>query len=226
MKIAAVSDMHGNLSFDIERPSDILCICGDIFPLEIQQNEFLSQAWLFSDFIPWCERQPVGKCFLTAGNHDFLFFLRDKGKDNSKKLFNNTNIIYLKDTKHIYDFEGKSYVIYGTPWCHLFGYWPYMEDDKKLVKKFNKIPSNADILLTHDAPYGTSDKLDSKDYSLHIGSKPLRDAVISKKPKLMLHGHLHTANHSEEILNSTSVYNVSILDNRYKKKYSPLYLEL
>ena len=59
----------------------------------------------------------------------------------------------------------------------------------------------------------------------HIGSKPLRDAVIEKKPKYMFHGHLHSTNHDEEVLNETKVYNVSLLDERYEPIYQPLVIE-
>ena len=36
LKITAISDIHGDLP--IIDPCDVLCICGDIVPLEIQRN--------------------------------------------------------------------------------------------------------------------------------------------------------------------------------------------
>ena len=59
-----------------------------------------------------------------------------------------------------------------------------------------------------------------------IGNEPLRDVIIEKRPKINLHGHLHSANHNVERLNETDVYCVSILDEEYRIKYKPLYLEL
>lgn len=52
MKIAAISDLHGNLSFDVKK-SDILCICGDIIPLDVQRNYQGSKDWFKKRFIPW-----------------------------------------------------------------------------------------------------------------------------------------------------------------------------
>lgn len=99
-----------------------------------------------------------------------------------------------------------------------------MEDNITLESKFKNIPEDVDFLLTHDAPYGTSDICMQDIYwnnGEHIGSRPLRDAIIEKKPKYNLHGHLHSSNHDKEILNETKVYNVSLLDENYNLTYKP-----
>ena len=103
------------------------------------------------------------------------------------------------------------------------------ETDDTLSYHFEKIPDKLDVLLTHDAPYGVSDVClqdvwwNKKE---HIGSKPLANAVVIKQPKILLHGHLHTTNREEELLGKTSVYNVSLLDEKYEMVYKPLYLEI
>ena len=68
MKLCAISDMHGKLDFKIE-PCDILCICGDIVPLNVQSFHQGTIKWLIKHFVPWCEEQPCKKVFLIAGNH-------------------------------------------------------------------------------------------------------------------------------------------------------------
>ena len=71
MKICAISDIHGDL---IEIPEcDVLCICGDIFPLEIQKNPTECHEWFFSEFLPWAEACPCEQVYYIAGNHDFFF---------------------------------------------------------------------------------------------------------------------------------------------------------
>ena len=49
----------------------------------------------------------------------------------------------------------------------------------------------------------------------------MKIAVISD-----LHGHLHSANHGEELLGDTKVYNTSILNEQYNLVYEPLMIRL
>ena len=228
MKICGISDMHGILNFDIEE-CDILCICGDIVPLGVQSMHEGSANWIKKEFIPWCEKQPCDKVFLIAGNHDW-FFMRHP--DEVDEIFkDDKKITYLCDSLAEYeDKDGNSYRIYGTPWCHQFYNWAFMTSDMELEKIYNKIPYKVDILMTHDAPHGTSDVLLQEDIpwasDSHIGCIPLGNAVDDKKPILLLHGHLHSTNHECEMRGETEVYNVSMVDERYKKVYKPFYKEI
>lgn len=233
MKIAAISDMHGILDLKIDK-SNILCICGDIFPLKIQRNSFLCEQWFKDVFLSWCNEQPVDEIYLIAGNHDF--FLSQTKPYGVKELCKGTNVTYLEDneTKYLDIDSGKEYSIYGTPWCHQFGYWAFMGySDERLEEIYKKMPDNVDILLTHDAPYGYSDKLDPKQLEEqkrkdpgHIGGIGLTNAIKERKPKYNFHGHLHSTNHDVEMLDDTKIYNVSYVDEHYKPAYKPLYLEI
>jgi Icc-related predicted phosphoesterase len=230
MKICAISDMHGILDFDI-KPCDILCICGDILPLNIQSLHQSSIDWLIDAFIPWCEKQPCDKVFFIAGNHDWLFM---KHPDEIDEIFKDNNkITYLLDKDAEYTKEtSESYEnirIYGTPWCHQFYNWAFMTSDKELEKIYNKIPYKVDILLTHDCPYGTSDIiLQDVPWKTgdHIGCHPLGDAVDEKKPKIHFCGHLHSCTHEPQQRGETIVTNVSVVNESYKRVYEPLYMDI
>lgn len=225
MKIVAISDLHGQIPEITEQNYDILCICGDIFPLRAQNNLPQCESWLKKVFIPWCESLPCDTVLLIAGNHD-LYFERTLGSD-IYDVFSHTKIKYLENTS--YEINGVTF--YGTPYCHEFGNWSFMRSDECLSEIFENIPEDVDVLLTHDAPYGTSDIcLDITPWpnAGHIGSIPLRDAILDKAPKLVLHGHLHSTNHNVELMGETDteVYNVSLLNEEYKMAYPPLILEI
>ena len=225
VKVAAVSDTHGH--FIPVNPCDVLCICGDIYPprrMTVDQ----CRSWFKDSFMQWCSQQPASVILLVGGNHDS--FLADY-EEEVRGLLATTNVKYLKDESYEYRSEqtGQIITFYGTPWCHKFGNWSFMNyDNTQLEAVYNHIPYNLDVLLCHDAPYGISDICFENHPSrrTHIGCPALYTIVAKKQPKLLLHGHLHTANHSCEKLGSTEVYNVSITNERYSISFPPLYLEL
>lgn len=227
MKICGISDIHGDLSVKIQ-PCDVLCICGDIVPLEVQVNSKKSKRWLKELFIPWCSKQPCKKVLVVGGNHDFFLWhhplqMKEMVKEEEK-------IEYLLNEG--YEFEGVKF--FGTPLCKEFGYWafmyPYDEQDRILDKALEEWGKNIDVLLTHDSPYGVSDIILDKSCPWatdeHIGNKSLEAFIIKTAPKLHLHGHLHSTNHDEEILGVTKVYCVSILGEQYTIEYEPQYFDI
>lgn len=72
VKIAATSDLHGYLP-NIEEV-DILLICGDILPLDIQVNMPKSLQWLEYSFKPWAEALKCDQVVFIAGNHKITNF--------------------------------------------------------------------------------------------------------------------------------------------------------
>lgn len=227
MKIAAISDMHGILDFNIEK-SDVLFICGDIMPLNIQFYSKESKIWFTKTFFPWCKSLPVNDIYLIGGNHDWWIYRHPEEVRNICKEYM-PNLHYLLDEEAIYcDDIGNTFKIYGSPWCHQFGHWAFMGySDEALSKIFMNMPDDVDFLITHDAPYGVSDICSSVwNAGMHIGSHGLAAAMVLKQPKYNFHGHLHSSNHDCEMLNNTKVYNVSLINEDYKPQYYPLYLEI
>lgn len=234
MKVCSISDLHGNL---IWYPSDywkelweceVLFICGDTLPLHIQFDVPKSRSWLLKEFKPWAESLPVEKVYIIGGNHDAYFERQEK---EARNLFpENSKITYVKNNivEHISIQDGDTYKLFGTPYCHIYGQWPFMRPEEKLTELFNEMPEDIDVLFCHDAPYGVSDvcfegwSADGQ----HKGCPALRDAILAKNPKYCFHGHLHSSNHGEEILGDTKVYNTSILNEGYEITYEPLYIRI
>lgn len=231
MKIIALSDLHGTLLSveDYFEPCELVCICGDIVPLNIQANSRKTRQWLINKFKPWCESLPCDKVIFIAGNHDIYlnnldFMYTQFPKDKKVTYLFHENYVYTSRS-------GKEYTIFGTPYCKLFGNWAFMEMDNVLDKLYQDIPENLDILLTHDQPFGYGDIILQEDCpwydgKTHIGNKPLVKAIIEKRPRFQFNGHLHSCDHKLIEIGETKHYNVSIKDEHYDPIYNPLIIEI
>lgn len=226
MKICAISDLHGLLP-EIE-PCELVCICGDISPLNIQANSKKMRRWLFNEFLSWATLLPCDKVIFIAGNHDFSM----RNLDFMESVFSkDRKVTYLFHENYIYTSrESKEYSIFGTPYCQLFGNWAFMEMDTILDNLYKDIPENLDILLTHDQPYGYGDVLLQENCvwadGSHIGNKSLAKAVLEKQPKYMFTAHLHSTDHSCVEIGITKRYNVALKNENYEPVYKPLYIEI
>ena len=243
MKIVALSDLHGYLP-EVET-CDVVCICGDIMPLNIQRNIFASIAWLAGPFQEWALSLPCNKVIMTWGNHDFIgerlykygdyintdpswshgydgdmqneiLFQTNSGLDNRK-------IVILID--ETYKYNGVNF--YGTPWCPALNNWAFYGTAEELKEKFNKIPENTDVLITHCPPkFGQQGIVLQQgwNYLKNFGSQELQDAIVNKFPNrdnkvYVLSGHIHSGNHEIETLDNINYVNVSIKDEHYKDIY-------
>lgn len=223
MKIAVTSDLHGNLP-TIEE-CDLLLICGDIIPLELQTNMFASQDWLEGSFLPWCADCPAKKVVFIAGNHDF-FFERKKGMIAEMMLpWNQDDVYYLNNEEIILD----GVKIFGTPYCKIFGRWAFMREPERLQQYYSEIPENLDILISHDAPkienFGVL--LDNRwgPAPIDAGNPWLAEAIKEKKPKYAFCGHIHSGDHNMHQVDDTILANVSYVDEDYRPTNNILYFE-
>ena len=230
MKVTALSDCHGLLLPIKEfEPCELVCICGDISPLNIQANHKKMRKWLTKEFKPWCEPLPCDKVIFIAGNHDSAlqnldFMYTQFPKDKKVTYLFHENYVYTSKS-------GKEYHLFGTPYCKLFGNWAFMEMDSILENLYLAIPKNLDILITHDAPFGVSDIILQKDCpwydgKTHIGNKPLSRVILKQSPRIVLHGHLHSTSREFEEWGNSKVVNCSIKDEKYNPVYKPLIIEI
>ena len=229
MKVTALSDIHGNL-IDITEACDLICICGDISPLEIQKDYIKMTKWFFNDFYKWILKLPCERVILTPGNHDFWI---EKFINTSKMYLWDKLEILINDSTMVYNsIDDKWYNIYATPICKDFGKWPYMPGNENLEKYYKKIPDNVDILITHDSPQiGKVGNILEDTNSFYpfgrpAGNEVLANIIFTKKPKYVLSGHIHSGCHDVNTYNNINLVNVSILDESYKIAYKPLTFEI
>lgn len=113
-KFCAISDLHGALP-KIEE-CNVVFICGDIFPLEIQRINTECEAWMNGEFADWIDSLPCEKVIIIPGNHDFFYErmgltkILNLIKDNPKLK---DKLIYLENSSYEYD----GLKIFGCPWC-------------------------------------------------------------------------------------------------------------
>ncbi len=201
MKICGISDIHGNLYNNIPE-CDVLCICGDIIPLNEQRSMDASLKWWQTRFAKWVDRLPCKKILVVPGNHDF--YIESKLGDEWEsfvedyELYTNGKVRFLVDESYTY--EGITF--YGTPWIQPIefqeGRWAFEYPTDEIDENpFEKIPK-CDILLTHDNP-NYNDKL----YYYSYG-----------KYKHHLFGHWHDGISYGHL----GQHNCSILDDWYNFK--------
>lgn len=202
-KIVAISDLHGNLP---EIPAcDILLIAGDICP-----NGSSQQSWLDGPFRKWLEGIK-GEVFACAGNHDFIF-------QESPHSVPNLPWHYLED-------ESAEYMglkIYGTPWQKRFGDWAFNLDESDLASRWDQIPDDTDILVTHGPPLYFGDLVER---GTHEGSPSLLKRIVQISPKLVVFGHIHNGR-GEYLHNDVMMANVTLLNESYKMVYPPWTYEI
>lgn len=237
IKISAISDLHGNLpSADFFEEGDVLCICGDVVPLDIQGNDVMSIAWFCHKFIPWTDTLPFKKVVMVFGNHDF--FGQHIGPDHGNNGSNITSLLMPGSIKgehklvilcdNLYKYMG--FTFYGTSWCPDLQSWAFYGDHFKLEHEYEKIPDNVDIVLSHCPPRvgNTGVVLQSGwNWERNFGCQELADAIQHKQIGWLFCGHVHSGDHGvTEGGNGTKVVNVSMLDEDYKKNYPPFTVEI
>lgn len=228
MKVVALSDLHGYLPDPKKFPEcDVVCICGDIVPLEYQTSLVQSVAWFGLEFVPWTDTLPCKKVIFIAGNHDFFLEELGKGKTPSKVLGsllpgNNKGqhkIVYLCDNS--IEFEGK--VFYGTPWCPELYRWAFYKSSEDLTKAFENIPKKpVDVFMSHaPAAMGLVGHVLENNIMANYGCVELAN-VLEERPNVRyaICGHVHSGMHRPEQIGPTTYVNVSIKDESYRPTYN------
>jgi len=177
---------------------------GDIF---IHAGDFTSCGEMeeVKDFNKWLGQLPHRFKIVIAGNHELSFdpnfsyqnrenisslgYTSDlisqviQQKDNKKYL---TNCIYLEDSMT----ECFGLKIYGSPWQPVYGGWAFnIPRGQHCLDKWNQIPNDIDILVTHSPPLGHGDHCCS---GVRAGCVELLSTVQNRvKPKYHIFGHVH-----------------------------------
>lgn len=192
MTILHISDTHGLHRQLQDLPvADVVVHSGD-FTMAGTENEVV-------DFIEWFCALPHRHKVFIAGNHDDSLFGADiKG---------------LPPYCHYLNCNGT--MIDGL---RFFGVPMFVEDDisGNYQLMLESIPSDTDVLITHQPPYGIMDKSGR----LHFGNKTLLNVVKNMQPKAHLFGHIHISNGLYRQW-STVYSNAALVNEDYKLSHNP-----
>jgi Icc-related predicted phosphoesterase len=224
VKIAAVSDLHGELNFKMPI-ADILTISGDICPVRGSHKPIAQMNWINAYFLPWADKLIKDGIYkhvvFTPGNHDFAF--TKVVNYNPDSIF---NLVLPKDVYYLCNKEVilEGVRIYGTPWTPTFGNWAFMLDEDLLDNIFNKIPKGLDILISHGPARGYNDTILQYGLNEQLGSTTLIKHVKRTSPKWLFVGHIHSGNHKVSKIitdndSMTNSVNVSLLNEDYEIAY-------
>jgi len=213
MIIDCISDLHGFYS-ELEG-GDLLIVAGDLTRSdEPYQYEFLYDI---------LREKQYGKIIIIAGNHDGCL------ESRKVEFVDDDKITYLCDSGT--EFEGLK--IWGSPWTQTFpGMNPKakaftLDTEEELAEKWNLIPNDIDILITHSPPYDILDEFDSQEHctSFHVGSRSLLKRVCEIKPSLHIFGHVHEG-YGEFLLkfngSDTRMVNASYVNEFYEPVNRPI----
>lgn len=174
MRIVCLSDTH-NLHDAIEVPGgDLLVHTGDFSgkgrPAEI------------AAFGVFLANLPHKHKVIIAGNHDFLF---EEDIEQAKALLG--DVTYLQDSGT--EIDGLR--IWGSPWQPRFFDWAFnLDRGLELKQKWDLIPDETELLLTHGPPHGT---LDITTRGEAVGCEELTLALERVQPRVHVFGHIHEA---------------------------------
>ncbi len=201
MIIDCISDLHGH--YPKLEGGDLLIVAGDLTARDNEDEYTKVFDWMYSYL-------KYKKIIFIAGNHDNLvkqdtnFFRRS----NANLINESLDKSHIKKVEYLCDsgtkFEGLK--IWGSPWSLWFdGINPhccaFTGSEEDLAKKYDLIPEDTDILITHGPPFGildeiyyeesSSDACHSPIFSKNVGSISLLNSLYKIRPRLCVFGHIH-----------------------------------
>ena len=211
MLIYALSDLHGHLPH-VPDNHDVLVIAGDICPVG-SHSRFLDQLGWFRDiFNPWLEGLNIKEKIIVWGNHDWA-------PERVPHLMPKISGHVLLDNG--IEIDGINF--WGSPWQLRFYDWAFNLDEPEIAKKYDRIPDNIDVLISHGPPYGYGDKTF---INQNVGSPSLSKTILDKNIKVTITGHIHPAYGSYDIDGNHYVFNASVVDHKYSPVNSGFSIEL
>lgn len=168
-----------------------------------------------------------------AGNHELTFepehydrvwrqFLRPRqsGKYDCEAARSAlTNCTYLEDEA----LTVGSIQLYGSPFQPEFYNWAFNVPRSDIDSKWERIPSDTDVLITHGPPLGRGDVTSGNN---RVGCVSLMKQVQSRiKPRLHVFGHVHEG-YGVSYDGTTMYINASSVSHNYTRHHNSIVVDL
>ena len=185
MKAWLISDTHGQHSkLTVPKDVDLVIHAGDFTNSPNTTQNYMQ----FRFFLEWWKNLPIDHKIIIPGNHDVSMERLDYARQELKDCSN----LLIHDTVEIAGLK-----FFGSPYTPKFGtVWSYNISRSKIGRKWDQIPEDTNVLITHGMPYGVMDlAVDHEDKSRII---PVGDKSLLKKIKkladlrLYVGGHIHS----------------------------------
>jgi Icc-related predicted phosphoesterase len=218
MKITFISDTHGKHDQITSHLTggDVIIHAGDMSSMgykhEIQQ------------FLKWFNGLDnyTHKIFI-AGNHDWGF---QDSPEMCKELLDFYNkVTYLEDDMELIGDDYTTAVkVWGSPWQPEFFNWAFNlpRMGEELKEKWELIPNDIDILITHGPPWGHLDTVVGN--PMNLGCELLTERIKVITPKIHVFGHIHSG-YGYKFDGNTHYFNASVLGERYNFDNKPMTVE-
>jgi len=207
IRIVFISDTHNYHSKVNLPPGDILIHCGDATSI--------GRVSEITSFGQWFKAQPFPHKIFVVGNHE-ISFERNFGVAKALLNFDRTQGEYLLFDEGC---EVEGIKIWGNSWQNSFCGWAFgVDTEEELALRYDNIPMDTDILVTHSPPYGILDQCAD---GRKVGSKALLAKVSKVQPKVNCFGHIHEA-YGYETHAATTYINASICNVYYEPKNKPI----
>lgn len=208
MKIVCLSDTHNKLNQIAVPDGDVLVHAGDATMGGRHREVY--------EFAHDMAKLPHKTKIFVAGNHDRGF---QDHPVQYRELLEGAGVIYLEDSGVMID----GLRFWGSPWQPEFCDWAFnLPRGDALAAVWHKIPRSTDVLITHGPPRGI---LDVAPRGGSVGCDDLLVAVLDKKPKLHVFGHIHEG-YGQLRAGETLFVNASCCTARYEPTNKPIVIEL
>jgi hypothetical protein len=132
---------------------------------------------------------------------------------------------YIQDETISVGDDEKMVNIYGSPWQPEFYNWAFNlpKNGVELAAKWDAIPDNTDILITHGPAFGVLDTVAGKMWD-NLGCQLLTNKIKSIKPKIHVCGHIHSG-YGYYFDGDTHFINASVLNEAYQYTNKPITID-